>query len=330
MEIDAFWEHIFSDDREQVQHAWNSIDNEERASLKAFLRRVRADPQRIDTQRAAATFALDVVAPEAELPEGALEFAQTLARNTGNSLKAQFGAIHASLKRDGSLVTAADLESDRVMSAAILARYPDHVILSEEREHVFAGAEWTWVIDPIDGTTNFTWGFPCWGLLIGLLHNGEPVMSVADFPALDEHYHAVRGAGAFLNGAPIRALQLQAEVPGKSAQLPSHLFATCSRTLAAGPLPITPKARISGSTGYDLAMLASGVVVGMLQKRSFVWDVAGVWVLVEEAGGVVTIRPEKLFPLVAGQDYGSYGFSVLGAASQTLQNEFEIILRDRF
>lgn len=348
MDLDQFWADIFSENVDRVRHAWGELSPAERISVHELLIRITDDGQRIEAQRFAARFALEVIAadetaggPPTEqpasdsniaLPHGALEFARALAHDTAYQLKTAFGRMTADLKRDGTLVTQSDLESDRRLSEAILARYPTHGILSEERDKTFRGQEWCWVIDPIDGTTNFTWGLPAWGVLIGLLHRGQPVLGVADFPMTGEQFYAVRGLGAWLNDAPIHATAIEEDpITGAPRVQKTHLFACCTRTLNHGQPDMPMKLRIVGTTGYDLALVAKGACVGSLDMISHVWDVAALWPLVHEAGGQVktNLRPE-LFPLQTGVDYGALTFSVMAACSPAMTAFLEQRLRDRF
>jgi myo-inositol-1(or 4)-monophosphatase len=188
------------------------------------------------------------------------------------------------------------------------------------------------VIDPIDGTTNFTWGFPAWGVLLALMHFGRPVLGVADFPMTDEQYYAVRGGGAWLNDAPIRAASIaQDEQTGEPLIQKTQLFACCTRTLQHGPPDIPVKIRVVGTTGYDLALVAKGACLGSLDVTSHVWDVAALWPLIEEAGGCIrTSLPRELFPLLPGQDYGALDFSVLSACSPSVMAYLERRLADKF
>lgn len=351
MNLDQFWADIFSENVGRVRHAWGELSLVERTSVRELLIRITDDAQRIEAQRLAARFALDVIAaneiaggqpaeqpagqPASDsdfaLPDGALEFARALAHDTAHQLKTAFGRMTADLKRDGTLVTQSDLESDRRLSEAILARYPTHGILSEERDKIFRGQEWCWVIDPIDGTTNFTWGVPAWGVLIGLLHCGQPVLGVADFPMTGEQFYAVRGSGARLNGAPIHAAVIEEDpITGAPRVQKTHLFACCTRTLNHGQPDMPMKLRIVGTTGYDLALVAKGACVGSLDMVSHVWDVAALWPLVHEAGGQAktNLRPE-LFPLQAGVDYGALTFSVMAACSPAMIAFLEQHLQDR-
>jgi myo-inositol-1(or 4)-monophosphatase len=265
------------------------------------LRRITSDGERIDAQRTAAQFALGVHAQmqPAVLPDGALEFARALAHDTGRFLLASFGAATADIKRDGTLVTQFDLESDRRLSAAILTRYPSHTVLSEERDRVYKGQEWCWVIDPIDGTTNYTWGYPCWGVLIGLLHDGYPVMGVAEFPHTHEQFYAVHGEGAWLNGSRLKTLQVDVDAQGRPQFAPTHLFACCTRTLNHGIPNVSMKVRLPGSAGYNLALVA-----------------------------IMTTQP--IFPLRMGADYAEVTFGVLAGCSPAAVGLLAESLNDRF
>ena len=331
MNLDAFWEDIFSYDSTRVQSAFRKLSNEERAATCDLLRQILADDERVDAQRSAAQFALGIHAQTqpAILPEGVLDFARRLAGETGQFLLSTFGAATADLKRDGTLVTKSDLESDRRLSEAILSRYPTHTILSEERDHIYSGQEWSWVIDPIDGTTNYTWGYPCWGVLIGLLHDGYPVMGVADFPHTQEQFYAVHGEGAWLNGSRLQTLQLDVDPQGRPQFESTYIFACCTRTLKRGQLSLPMKLRLPGSTGYNLALVAKGACVGSLDVKAHVWDVAALWPIVEAAGAALkTTQPA--FPLKKDTDYAEVSFGVLAGCSSVAADVLASLLSDRF
>lgn len=327
MDLERFWERIFSEDASVIRAAWETLSPDEQASVRALLRDVAGDDERVDEQRRAARFALGVTLASIEadsLPAGALSFARRLARDVGLRLHDQEGKLISTLKQDGTLVTEFDLEADRDIARAIHERFPGHGVLSEEQAHVHGDEEWAWVVDPIDGTSNFTWGFPTWGVLIGLLHHGNPVMGVADFPMIGHQYYGIDGVGAWLNEESIHA--------AKARQLEStQLFSACSRTLKFGRPNLPMKARISGSTGFDLAMLARGSVVGVIQQSVHVWDVAAMWPIVRAAGATVASNlSQGLFPLVPGVDYGDIGFAILGACNETVEAALRERLSDRF
>jgi myo-inositol-1(or 4)-monophosphatase len=334
MDLETFWQQVFSENTPEVLAAWSSLDAQERAAVRELLERIAADEGRIADQRRAARFALAAVAEPAAapgLPDGAVYFARALAAETAQHLKATFGQISASLKRDGSLLTESDLESDRRLSAAIRARFPAHGVLSEEGDRFFHGQEWCWVIDPIDGTTNFTWGFPVWGVLIALLHRGEPVLGVADFPMTGEQFWAARGQGAWLNEAPIRAMQLDLDAAGRPILQKTHLFTCCTRSIKAGPLQVPMKLRIPGNTGFDLALVAKGVSTGSLDMDVHIWDVAALWPILQESGSIImSDTATDVFPLREGVDYGDVEFSLLTSSSAALQSMLLETLRGRF
>jgi myo-inositol-1(or 4)-monophosphatase len=329
--LDAFWEDIFSEEAARVRAALDGLDEEARGETYDLLRRIVADEERIDAQRGAAQFALGVHAQgwPAVLPEGALAFARNLAHDTGQFLLATFGAATADLKHDGTLVTQSDLASDRRLSEAILARFPAHTLLSEERDRVYNGQEWCWVIDPIDGTTNYTWGYPCWGVLLGLLHYGYPVMGVAEFPHTQEQFYGVHGEGAWLNGTPLKTLRLEVDAKGLPSFKTTHIFACCTRTLKRGMPDLPMKVRLPGATGYNLALVAKGACVGSLDMQAHVWDVAALWPIAEMAG-VALKTTEPVFPLKKGADYATVSFGVLAGCTPLAASALAHMLRDRF
>lgn len=328
MDLEAFWEAIFSENPPRIRAAFQQLSIEECLAVQSLLVNISRDEQRIEEQRQAAQVALRALGGDgldSALSE-ALAFARALAQDVGAMLRAGFGQLGGALKGDGSLVTRWDIEADRHIHAAITARYPDHAVLSEEHSHRWAGEEWCWVIDPIDGTTNFASGLPIWGVLIGLLRHGAPVLGVAEFPMLHEQYYAVRGGGAWLNGERIHAQRkLASEVQ------PNDLFACCTRTLQAGPVRVPAKLRVPGTTAYNLALVARGACIGSFDLVVHVWDVAAVWLLVAEAGAVAhTNLSSGLFPLHPEYDYGQAAFSILAAATDSLADAFAEFLSDRF
>ena len=321
MDLDLLWERIFSEEAVLVRGVWNTLPDEERLSVRDFLVRVIGDPDRADAQRRAAQYAIDVVeAP----PEGALEFARELVHQTGARLKDSSRQFTISTKQDGTLVTTLDVETDLYLCKEIQQRFPEHGVLSEEHDRMYRGQEWCWVIDPIDGTTNFAAGFPIWGVLVGLLHFGQPVMGVAEFPWLGYQFHAVRGQGSYLNDMRLR-------VSAATTFTSSDLFAICSRTARRGVLPIASKIRVPGSMGFEIASVACGQCVGNLGRTVHVWDVAALWPILAEAGGqAVTNISGGLFPLQAGVDHASVAFSMLTACTPELMCEARSRLREFF
>lgn len=253
-----------------------------------------------------------------------LAFANQLADMTGPRLVGWFGNAAASTKRDGSVVTEADLDVDRFIQDAIHARYPDHDVLSEEISLTYQGSRYTWVVDPLDGTTNFADGLPIWGTSMALLADGLPVVALLDFPLLRQRYTAYRSGGAWLNG---RRLQV-----APTAKLHSNqIIVMDSRASQHVEICLPPKIRVLGSAAYELAAVAAGVAVGCLETRCKVWDVAAAWLIAEEAGAAIAtwLNGNRLFPLQPGRSYGDLDYPTLCATDLALWQTIKVATRLR-
>ncbi len=240
-----------------------------------------------------------------------LLFAAELARRAADTLCRYYSpdGLPAVRKADHTLVTEADVAADRLIAAALGEAYPQDAILSEElQQSLDAPAPSLWVIDPLDGTTNFSRGLRHWGVSIAYLQDGWPELGAIYFPLLNELYTAQRGAGAFLNGAPLHV-----------DSSPDAFFFCCSRTIQHYRLTLTNKCRVVGSAAYDLCAVGRGVASMSLDMTCKVWDIAAGWVVVTEAGGVVEMFAGPApFPLSAGQPYDRLSFPTLAAASPQL------------
>jgi myo-inositol-1(or 4)-monophosphatase len=245
----------------------------------------------------------------------ALEFAISLSLEAGNLLQEYYDSfgIHASAKPDATVVTEADLAADRLISEKIRESFPDDGIISEESSHFLLDPQAaTWVIDPLDGTTNFSLGLPVWGISIARLVNGFPDLGVVYFPLLEELYSASRGAGSFLNHRPIST-----RAPNPSE--PMSFFACCSRSFRMFDISIQYKPRIMGSSSYSFCLVARGAALLALDTTSKVWDLAAAWLLVEEAGGIIQpFEMGQVFPLTVNMDYSTASWTILAAATQKL------------
>ncbi len=250
-----------------------------------------------------------------------LPFTSDLARQTGQLLLEYYApsGSQVSLKADHTVVTEADLAADRLIAAAIQAAYPQDLLISEEKgTSLPAGVSGpTWVVDPLDGTTNFSLGLHAWGVSIARLENGWPVIAALYFPLFDELYTAQAGEGAFLNGEPIRVK------PPVSDQ-PAAFFACCGRTHRRYSVSVPYKPRILGSAAYSFCAVARGAAVLGFETTPKLWDLAAAWLLMQEAGGAVaTYDGSQPFPLQSGLDYSQKPYPTLFAATP------ELLLRGR-
>jgi len=243
------------------------------------------------------------------------DFAIDLATQTGEFLKEQFQptGTPATLKPDHSFVTEVDLAADRLISQAIHQQAPGDVLLSEELQTGLDSLEpAVWVIDPLDGTTNYSLGLHIWGVSIARLVAGQPVLGVLYFPLVNELYVAERGQGAYWNGTSIHV-----RLP--DPQQPWPFFTCCSRTHKRYSITIPYKPRIFGSAAYSFCMLARGAAVVAFESTPKVWDLAAVWLLVQEAGGVIcALKEESPFPVTPNHDYTKVSYPTLAAASSEI------------
>lgn len=245
-----------------------------------------------------------------------LQFASDLARQTGQLLLGYYDhrGSQVSLKTDRTVVTEADLAADQLIAAALQAAYPDDLLISEEKgTSLPAGASGpTWVVDPLDGTTNFSLGLPVWGVSIARIENGWPQLGALYFPLLDELYAAQLGLGATLNGEPI---QVKPPMPDQ----PTAFFACCGRTHRRYVVKVPYKPRILGSAAYSFCAVARGAAVLGFETTPKLWDLAAAWLLLQEAGGAVEIYAgSPPFPLLAGQEFAQIPYPTLFAATPEL------------
>lgn len=195
------------------------------------------------------------------------------------------------LKGRVDLVTKFDLQSEKLIVDRITKVFPDHAILAEERGENRKESNYRWVIDPLDGTTNFAHGYPAFCVSIGLEVDGEIALGVVYDPVHEELFHAVRGRGAFVNRRRIHVSEQR----------------ILSRSLLATGFPydiaesnidnldnfvrmhkVAQGIRRGGSAALDLCYLGCGRFDGFWELKLHPWDVAAGLVIVTEAGGLAT------------------------------------------
>jgi len=204
------------------------------------------------------------------------------------------------------LVTEADKKSEEFILNAIKDTYPMHSILSEETGMTDKESEYEWVVDPLDGTTNFAQGIPVFAVSIALKYSGESVVGVVYNPVLDEMFTASKGGGAYLNGKKIsvgvkeelRSCVLASGFPYNRAETDDN-----NSVHFAHMVPKVRGLRRLGAAAYDLANVAAGIMDGYWELGLGAWDIAAGVLLVKEAGGVILEWPGKReFAIVAGNE----------------------------
>lgn len=192
-------------------------------------------------------------------------------------------------QNDFDVVTGADKASERIIVDAINRQFPGHAILSEESGMHDGGSAWLWVIDPLDGTTNYSTGLPHFNVSIGVKHNGETVVGVVYAPVLGEMFTAVKGQGAQLNGNPIRcsakgsltSAVIATGFPYDKATAADNNLASFSRVL-----PVVRGIRRLGAAALDICYAAAGFLDAFWEQNLNEWDVCAALLIAAEAGAM--------------------------------------------
>ncbi len=229
--------------------------------------------------------------------EGYAREAAQIAREAGDILRHRFGQPHdVRFKGTVDLVTEADKGAEALIAGRIRAAFPDHRLIGEEGARgaqATPGAEtspYGWLVDPLDGTTNYAHGYPVFCVSIALEHNGSVVVGVVYDPARDELFAAERGEGATLNGR--RARVSETDELNRALICTGFPYDVRTRTDFSRHfrdfIMKAQSVRRDGAAALDLAYVASGRFDGFYEEGLRPWDVAAGVLLVEEAGGRVT------------------------------------------
>jgi myo-inositol-1(or 4)-monophosphatase len=221
-----------------------------------------------------------------------MEVARHASREAGKILTPRFGRVnHIARKGKIDLVTEADLETETLIVDIIRSHFPHDGILAEEGGEYGLDKARVWLIDPLDGTTNFAHGFPFFAVSIALQVGGECILGIVSNPYLDEHFEAVKGSGAFLNQKSIRvshakdiqdsllAVGFPYTIRENPQRVMDHLKSMAIRAQGIRRL---------GSAAIDLAYVAAGRLDGFWEEGLKPWDTAAGIVIVKEAGGMVS------------------------------------------
>ena len=227
--------------------------------------------------------------------ENFLSVAKTLAKQAGDlclNIQQDLGEVHYKSKKD--VVTRADIASEKLIVEGIRKAFPTHSIRTEEAG-VIEGTDprYRWIIDPVDGTVNFSRGIPLWGISIALHFEGKPLVAAINLPKLGELFTAARGLGAFMNGKPIH---VSAESDSVHAIVSNGDFNVGdaekineqnSRNFAREAVAFE-RVKCLGSAVIEGCFTACGRIDCFVMTMSYPWDIAAIALMVEEAGGKST------------------------------------------
>jgi len=245
------------------------------------------------------------------------EIAKNSAQIGNEILKVNYNKIQkiSSKGRKGDLVTNVDLEVENKIKEYLLEKTPNISINAEESGKLTKSSDLTWCIDPLDGTTNYSHGYPFFGTSIGLVYKNKPIIGAISVPYLNELYSACIGLGSFCNDSKIkvsspRNLSDSLLVTGFSYdrfETEDNNYAEfCYLTHK------TRGVRRGGAAAVDLAFVAAGKVDGYWERGLEVWDLAAGAIIVKEAGGIISDYPSGEFKLSSGR---------ILACSPSLENE---------
>lgn len=235
----------------------------------------------------------DHIAPNAEQNARYLETAMLLAAQSGHMLRAAAGTKRTiDFKGKINLVTEMDRKVEQFIASELKQRFPEHDLLAEEDlRNVETGAPFLWIVDPLDGTTNYAHGLPIYAVSIALAHMGSVEVGVVYQPVTDEMFVATRGGGARLNGAAIRVSE-EGELASSLlvTGFPYDMHETADDNLDHfGRFMKKARAvRRLGSAALDLCYVACGRFDGFWELKLAPWDMAAGGLIAQEAGAQLT------------------------------------------
>ena len=250
-----------------------------------------------------------------------LQIATQAAKEAGTLLNKKFGHVQQIMKKgEIDLVTEADLKSESVILEIISKHFPDDNILSEEKGSKKQASTRTWLVDPLDGTTNFAHGFPFFCVSIALQVDHQFVLGVVYNPYVNELFQAAKGLGARLNGHPIRVSQtdkiadalLGTGFPYDIHQRPGEVLDLFRKMVLAAQ-----GVRRAGSAALDLCYVAAGRLDGFWEQSLKPWDTAAGCVILEDAGGVLSTYE--------GKKYTPYEKTIIGSNPLIFEELLSII-----
>lgn len=228
-----------------------------------------------------------------------------------------------------SIVTEADIESERKIINLIQKKFPDHNIISEERGFINHNSEYTWIIDPLDGTSNFASGIPWFGVLITLFKENLPIIGGAYLPVQDKLYFAESGKGAFRNEEQLPKLN--------NKELKDSLFAFCvdyteDEAFLDKGINILKKI-VKGSRNIrstnsliDFIYVIEGKFGGVLNLYTKIWDISGLGLIISELGGVIKNIDGNKIKFSLGEGISEENFPVIAGTERIVNS---ILVNDK-
>tara|TARA_Y100001968_G_C19440880_1_gene762454 strand:- start:427 stop:1239 length:813 start_codon:yes stop_codon:yes gene_type:complete len=246
-----------------------------------------------------------------QLSDDQINSINTLIDEVSARQNSDFGNIISDIKADGTLITECDRWSDVKIVNGLSIIAPNEGVLSEEGSKIVPDSSSFWVVDPLDGTTNFSAGIPYWAISIARIQNGFPETSFLEIPALKKRIVAVRNKGVWINGKEVtRETRLSSQ---------SACISLCSRSIKVlqrkPNKPFPGKIRLLGVSSLNMISVGIGQTKAALEATPKIWDLASAWLVLSELGCPIkwlALDPSKVF---CGEDLASVSFPLLTANS---------------
>jgi histidinol-phosphatase len=222
--------------------------------------------------------------------------------------KYYLGEVETSLKDNGSPVTVADKEAEKVIRETISSVFPDHMFLGEEMGRSGVGSEYMWVIDSIDGTKNFVRGLPLFTTLLALIKDGEIILGISNAPIMNECLYAEKGCGAYFNGEKINVSGVK---DLKNAYMSyGGLTYFVDKKVWESLLKLNRDTHFHRALGdfWSFHLLAQGKLDLMVEADIRIWDIAPLVCIIQEAGGKITDLQGKKIELDSDTVLATNGF----------------------
>ena len=262
---------------------------------------------------------MDNFSPSNYLSDDQLSITHQLIDEVSKKQLGDFGKISSDLKSDGTLITECDRWSDKKIVEGIKNLTKGEGVLSEEGSQIIPESPAFWVVDPLDGTTNFAAGIPYWAISIARFTNGKPQTAFLDIPSLKKRFVAIRGKGVWLNNSRITS--------HSRFNSTSECVSLCSRSIKILQLspqkPFPGKIRLLGVSSLNMTSVAIGQTIAALEATPKIWDLAAAWLILSELGCEINWLEKEPCNFKAGEDLSTVNFPVLTASSK---NELEKLL----
>ncbi len=250
-----------------------------------------------------------------------LEIAIRAAKEAGKILSELFGKVTQIVKKgEINLVTEADINSEKKIIEIITSSFPSDSILAEETGNSKKSSARVWIIDPLDGTTNFAHGFPFFAISIALEIDNKVVLGVVHIPYLNEIFHAIHRKGAYMNGKPIHVSatnELGDSLLATGFPYDIHQRSEGVLDLFKKMILVAQGVRRAGAAAIDLCYVAAGRLDGFWEEFLKPWDTAAGALIVEEAGGKLSTFD--------GRTYSPYEKSILASNPYIFNDMLEIV-----